>query len=138
MENHFQPVYHLVPAGYYRAQAPSRPYKPPAFDQEGFIHCTAGVDLLIEIANTYFKALPEDLLVLEVDPRRLTAPLKYEPPIPPPGQNSTNDTASHAGTNLLFPHIYGLLNRKAIIDTFALQRDEVGRWQMPAQKIAER
>jgi len=130
-----QPIYHLVPAGYYQAQPVDRPYYPETFAREGFIHCTAGADLLVEIANVYFDTLSGDLLVLEIDPQRLTAPLKFEPPIPPPGQNSTRNTSLRAGSNLLFPHIYGPLDREAIINCFALQRDEAGRWHLPPQKM---
>jgi uncharacterized protein (DUF952 family) len=36
-----------------------------------------------------------------------------------------------AHQHTLFPHIYGPLNRQAIIACFSLQRDEAGRWQMP-------
>lgn len=134
-------IYHLVPAGYFQAQSLDQPYKPQTFDEEGFIHCTSGTDKLIEIANTYFDALPEDLLVLEIDPQRLTVPLKYEPPIHPTGQDPMlpkhrplSQEQTPPDSEILFPHIYGLLNREAIIDNFSLQRDETGRWQMASAK----
>ena len=138
MTDQTQPIYHLVPADYFRAQASDQPYKPQTFDNEGFIHCTAGADLLIEIANTYFDTLPDVLLVLEIDPKRLTAPLKYEPPIHPTHQDPLPEEHTPPDPTILFPHIYGLLNREAVIDSFSLQRDEVGRWQMPSQKISQR
>ena len=55
-------IYHLVPAGYYRSQPQSQPYQSQTFTQEGFIHCTVGVDMLVEIANLYFGDLSEPLL----------------------------------------------------------------------------
>ena len=123
-----QPIFHLVPADYYHSQPQDQPYRPATFAQEGFVHCTAGADLLVEIANTYFDSLPGQLLVLEIDPQCLTAPLKFEPPIPPPEQASAGPAVS-----TLFPHIYGPLNRDAIIKCFALQRNDAGQWQMPAE-----
>lgn len=126
-------IYHLVPAGYYQAQPKAHPYLPETFAQEGFIHCTAGLDVLIEIANTYFDTLPENLLVLKIDPQQLTAPLKFEPPIPPPGQTTAGKSDSLSDLQPLFPHIYGPLNREAIINTFTLDRDNTGRWQLPRE-----
>ncbi len=123
-----QPIYHLTPAAYYETQPAQQPYYPQAFSQEGFIHCTAGVDTLLEVANTFFAHLPDDLLALEIDPTKLTAPLRFEPPIPPAEAADLLVTLS----DTLFPHIYGPLNRAAIINRIVLQRDAAGRWQMPA------
>ncbi len=125
------PIYHLVPASYYRAQPLDQPYQPATFGQEGFIHCTAGQELLIKIANAYFDTLAEELLVLEIDSQELTALLKYELPIPPTGQPSAGTANYAVDSDLLFPHIYGPLNREAIVECFALQRNGANRWQMP-------
>ncbi len=121
-------IYHLTPAGYYHRQAKNQAYKPERFTQDGFIHCTSGADMLVEIANAYFVDLPGNLLALEIDPTRLTAPLKFEAPIPPPLAGEENLTPD---PGVLFPHIYGPLNRQAIIDCFALQRDKAGQWRIP-------
>src|SRR5262245_31258274 len=121
-------IYHLVPASYYQAQPTGQPYLPATFDQEGFIHCTAGLPLLVKIANLYFASLPEALLVLEIDPTRLTAPLKFEAPISP--GNPPDASPAHE-PGLLFPHIYGPLNREAIVKLFSLVRDETRRWNLP-------
>lgn len=121
------PIFHLTPAAYYHAQPADQPYLPATFAAEGFIHCTAGVPLLLDIANAYFANLADDLLALLIDPHRLTSPLKFEPPSPPPGVTAE----SHPG--LLFPHIYGPLNRPAIERVVTLRRDPLGRWQLPAE-----
>jgi uncharacterized protein (DUF952 family) len=81
--------------------------------------------LLLEIANAFFAGLSDDLLAIEIDPSELTAPLKFEPPIPPPG------TKAGPNNNLLFPHIYGPLNPEAITDVISLARDPAGRWHLP-------
>lgn len=126
-----EPIYHLTPASYYHRQPLDQPYRPAMFAEEDFIHCTAGVLKLVEIANTFFATLQDELLVLEIDPARLASPLIFEPPILPlqakvsPVPNPPPDLDS------LFPHIYGPLNRQAIIACFSLERDSIGRWHMP-------
>jgi uncharacterized protein (DUF952 family) len=124
-------IFHLTPASYYHCQPLDQPYQPATFAEEGFIHCTAGAAKLIEIANLYFTPLQDELLALEIDPARLAAPLIFEPPIPP--QNATMSVALNPlpNPNTLFPHIYGPLNRQAIIACFTLKRDALGQWQMP-------
>lgn len=124
-----QPIYHLTPLSYYRCQPAGQPYRPATFEQEGFVHCTGGQKMLLQVANHYFAHLAEPLLALEIDPIRLTAPLKFEPPSPPPGATAT--AGYHAQESLLFPHIYGPINQDAIINHLVLRRDAAGRWQFP-------
>lgn len=125
-----RPVFHLVPAAYYRRQPPDRPYRPATFSEEGFIHCTDDVGTLLQVANAFFAGLEDDLLALEIAPARLTAPLKYEPAIPPTQTGVTGQPAFTPEPDRLFPHIYGPLDRQAIRRTFALRRDSTGRWQL--------
>lgn len=125
------PIYHLTPASYYQRQPLDQPYQTPTLAEEGFIHCTAGVEKLVEIANTYFADLRDELLALEIDPARLTAPLRFEPPIAPAHTTTSPAQRAAAERDTLFPHIYGPLDRQAIVNCIALQRDPTGRWQMP-------
>lgn len=127
-----EPIFHLTPAGYYYHQPEDQPYQPVAFMREGFIHCTAGVDKLLQVANYYFADLPDELLVLEIDPARLTAPLVFEPPVLAAPGPVNRDRSYAADPQLLFPHIYGPLNRQAIKRCFTLQRDSTGQWQLTA------
>ena len=132
MKDQPQVIYHLVPTSYYQNQPVDAPYCPETYAQDGFIHCTAGQRLLVEIANSYFLGLNEPLLVLVVNPARLTAVLKYEPPIPPAGDHAhTPDDGAMSSQDSLFPHIYGPLNRDAIVDSFLLERSPGGLWQLP-------
>jgi len=125
-------IFHLVPAVYYHHQPTDRPYLPAAFDEEGFIHCTGEVETLLRVANAFFAGLEGELLVLEIDPTRLSAPLKYEPAIPPAQTGSVGEPAFTPEPDRLFPHIYGPLDRQAIGRIVALRRDPAGRWQLPA------
>jgi uncharacterized protein (DUF952 family) len=121
-------IFHLVPGDYFNAQPPDQPYTPAAFQAEGFIHCTAGVAMLLQVANAYFVDAPGPLLALQIDPQQLAAPLKFEPPIAPPGA----EPRPHEAGEILFPHIYGPLNREAITAVISLPRNDAGQWQWPA------
>jgi uncharacterized protein (DUF952 family) len=64
---------------------------------EGFIHCSFAAQLDGVLARYYGGV--EKVLLLEIDPERLTSELKIEP--------STNDE--------LYPHIYGEINSEAVV-----------------------
>ncbi|MDW8325666.1 MAG: DUF952 domain-containing protein [Anaerolineales bacterium] len=98
-------ILHLICAEDYHALAKDEPLRPASLASEGFIHCTAEPEVLLQVANSFYRELPGDYLVLVIDPAKVTAPVKYEAPAPPVGP-----LAQH-----LFPHIYGPLNRDAII-----------------------
>jgi len=102
-------IRHIVPAPYFRALAASAPYLPREFDADGFIHCTREPEALLHVANRHYRRAPGEFLVLIIDPAKVTAAVKFEPPHPPPPPGST--LAHH-----LFPHIYGPLNRDAIVE----------------------
>ncbi|WP_018502176.1 DUF952 domain-containing protein [Parafrankia discariae] len=76
-------------------------YRPPSLDTEGFIHFSTPEQLL-ETANLYYRGR-SDLLLLVVDPDRLTAPLRWEPAAGP---------ADRGGA--LFPHLYGTIDPAAV------------------------
>jgi uncharacterized protein (DUF952 family) len=109
--NHTNTIYHLVYANYWRKQDANTPYLPQNFDSDGFIHCTKGLEKLLQVANTFYCDVPGDFLLLTIDERRISAPVKYE-----------------GG----FPHIYGPLNREAIISTHPMKRRDDGRFEPPA------
>jgi hypothetical protein len=114
-----EPILHLVPASYFRALPEDQPYLPKEFAVDGFIHCTREANILLDIANGIFREVPGDFLTLVIDPGKVSAPVKFEPPIPlpPPG----HPLAQH-----LFPHIYGPLNREAILAIRTARRGEDG------------
>ena len=99
-------VLHLLPAADYAASGDQAVVVdcPPG----GFIHLTETAAVLVQVANTFVRAVPGDFVVLEVDPERLTAELRWEPPEPP----AAPGTAMYGR---LFPHLYGPLNRAAVV-----------------------
>jgi uncharacterized protein (DUF952 family) len=89
-------TYHLVAADDWRAQPADRDYVPGAFDADGFIHCTDGAQNVIDTANRYYRDDRRDYVVLVIERARVRAEIRY-------------DDAR------IYPHIYGALNRDAIV-----------------------
>jgi uncharacterized protein (DUF952 family) len=118
-ESHFQPeiLYHITATDYFAKMLTTDSYLPPGYAQDGFIHCTRGVDLLVLVANRHFKNVTGEFLMLVIDPQRLTAPLKYE--------------ALDRALPYPFPHIYGPLNRDAIIEVVKMIRAADGTFLAP-------
>jgi uncharacterized protein (DUF952 family) len=118
-ESHFpiSTLYHITPAAYYAALPADQDYVPASYTQDGFIHCTRGADLLVLVANRHFRATPGDFLMLVIDARLLTAPLKYE---------VLDETMPYP-----FPHLYGPLNRDAIDEVIEMPRAADGTFLAP-------
>lgn len=68
--------------------------------REGFIHCSKA-DQVLRVANVVFTGR-HGLVVLVIDPARLTAKVRWEPGV---------DMATE-----LFPHIYGPVDLDAVVD----------------------
>jgi uncharacterized protein (DUF952 family) len=109
MESDAYTIYHLTPAEYFNSLPADQPYRPREFDRDGFIHCTKGEERMLLVADTIYRRVPGAFLLLVIDERKVTAPVQYE----------------NVG-GILFPHIYGALNREAIVRVIAMGRREDG------------
>lgn len=102
-------IYHLVrPADW--QHGPAAAYRPDSLATEGFIHCAEAGQ--VAWAANKFYAWAADLLVLHVDTARLSSALRNE----------------DSGNGELFPHLYGPLDRDAVVAAVPLTRDCEGRW----------
>ncbi len=108
---------HLTPAEYYRDCDSSAPYAPAGFDDEGFIHCTEGLDNVADVGNRYYKDDLRMYVVLVIDRARVTPEIRYEDP------------------GRIYPHIYGPLNRDAITQILPLMRSADGAFVRPHLKL---
>jgi uncharacterized protein (DUF952 family) len=90
-----------------------RPYVPASFEADGFVHCTDGVEEVAATANRYYSNVA-DLLVLTIDVGRLTSPVRYEDP------------------GRIYPHVYGPIERGAILQVQPMRRASDSRWAPPA------
>eukprot|EP00300_Choanocystis_sp_HF-7_P034901 c4798_g1_i1.p1 GENE.c4798_g1_i1~~c4798_g1_i1.p1 ORF type:complete len:120 (+),score=27.58 c4798_g1_i1:38-397(+) len=95
-------------------------YLPPTYHQDGFIHAANSISELVGIANHFYKQKPGDFIVLCIDVERLTSEVKFEAAAP------VGNTAVHTAEPKLFPHIYGPLNKDAVVQELNVQRAEDG------------
>ena len=108
-------IYHLTPIEYFESIPADQPYRPMDFEHEGFIHSTRGLEQLVIVANRYYRADPQSMVVLVIDADRVRAEIKNE----------------QAEDGVVYPHIYGPLNRDAIIDILDMPRLSDGSFQFP-------
>jgi len=87
----------------------------------GFIHCSKPSQI-VGVANTFYRG-QQGLVLLVIDPLKLQAELKWEPPAEP--------EPTHAREGELFPHIYGPLNLDAVIEILPFEPDEDGNFMLP-------
>jgi uncharacterized protein (DUF952 family) len=106
-------TYHLVPKDHWEASDPAGDYLPEPFAEEGFIHTTHQPEELVAVANRSYRDDPRPYLVLHIDVAKVRAPIRIEDP---------------GGR---YPHIYGPLNRDAIVAVTAAARDDTGEFQSP-------
>ena len=107
-------TYHLIPREEYAPDAPT--YVPEAFAREGFIHTTKTLTIVHEVANRYYRADLRPYLLLTVDLDRVTAPWRYDA----------------AGED--YPHLYGPLNREAIVGSRPCPRAADGTF-LPFEEV---
>jgi uncharacterized protein (DUF952 family) len=91
-------TFHYTPVEYFDSLDPAEDYVPPGFEREGFIHCTDGAENMAEVANAIYKDDPRRFYALYIDKMRVRSPIKYE------------------DAQGIYPHIYGSLNRDAIVE----------------------
>ena len=106
-------TFHLVAAEYYRDSDRDGPYVPASFDAEGFIHCTDGADNVAAVGNRYYRDDRRMYVVLVIDKAKLESKVVYE------------DAAG------IYPHIYGPLNRDAIVAVMDIGRAPDGTFLKP-------
>lgn len=110
-------IYHLLHEADFGRCVRGDAYLPERFDADGFIHCTADLATLVQVANDYFADAPGAVLVLAIDTRRLRSRVVFEAAAPIPGGGS-----SHLADGALFPHVYGTLNLDAVTGWARLPR----------------
>jgi len=97
-------IYHVVSAADWAKQAGQPTYEAASLQTEGFIHLSQQ-EQVEGVLNRYYQQVP-DLLLLHVDADKLTHRLVYE----------------LATNNESFPHLYGPLNKDAVVEIEHLNR----------------
>ena len=109
-----QIIYHMLPATIWQALAPQADYVAETIATEGFIHCTREPTRLREVANRFYRHLEGEFLILAIDSAALQAELRWE-----------------KADGHLFPHIYGPIERRAIVGIHTFPRAADGTFQQP-------
>ena len=91
-------IYHIVSAADWANQGSLLNYEATSLKTEGFIHLSTK-EQVAGVLSRYYQNVP-DLLLVHVDVEELTHELRYE--------TATN--------NDQFPHLYGPLNKTAVVD----------------------
>ena len=101
-------TYHLTPRDWWEAARPDAPLASPSLADEGFIHCTDGAAAMVATANRHYAADPRPFVVLAIDLERITSPWRVDDPA------------------RIYPHIFGPIDRAAILSAVAAPRDAAG------------
>ncbi len=107
-------LYHLISRSEFEGHPSDEPYIPASLAHEGFIHLSATAEQVTWVANAFYRATP-DLVALVLDETLLDAPVQWD--ATPDGR---------------FPHLYGPLERAAIVDIVPLQRLADGNYRFIA------
>ncbi|MFE4861047.1 DUF952 domain-containing protein [Streptomyces sp. NPDC056670] len=102
-------ILHVVPLVEWSA-GPGLPYRPPSLAAEGFVHCSADEASALAVADARYRAVPGPLVVLCVEESALAAEVRWEGP-----------------GDVLFPHVYGPIERAAVTAVLEVRRDAEGR-----------
>jgi glutathione S-transferase len=106
-------IYHIAARADWDAAQEAGLYAADSLASEGFIHCSTGAQVLGTAGRFY--AGRHDLVLLAIDPARLTAELRYEEGEP----------------GVLFPHLYGPLGLHAVVGIYPFAPAEDGSFAMP-------
>jgi uncharacterized protein (DUF952 family) len=107
-------TWHLVPAEEWAATPTGTPYVPTAFSRDGFIHTTHTAEEVAAAGNRYYKDDTRPYLAALIDLRLLTSPWRYD-------------------GDRRFPHIYGPLNRGAVLAVYPAPRKPDGTFLLPTE-----
>lgn len=101
-------TFHLTTTDQWDPQQEGTEYVPDAYAGECFIHCTDGIQNLVDVGNRYYRTDSRQFLCLEIDVDKLTSPVRYE------------DEAT------IYPHIYGPIQIAAVVAIRGVQRLDDG------------
>ena len=103
---------HICAADEWRIAEGVGEHRPSSLEAVGFVHLSALEQVHLP-ANRLYRGRT-DLLLLHIDPDRLTAPVRWEPGVP-------SDPES-----MLFPHLYGSLPVAAVTSVTPYQPEPDG------------
>ena len=122
-------IYHITSRSTVEAAQKEGEYRAESLTKEGFIHFSQ-LHQLLGVANSFYGG-QSNLIIMVVDPSRLKADLRYEPPVHPGAVSEASDEISLPDKDQLFPHLFGPLNFDAVIKVVDFP-SVAGRFELPA------
>jgi uncharacterized protein (DUF952 family) len=107
---------HLVPEATWTGHDPAVPYVPAAYADDGFIHCTDGDELMVEVANRFYASDPRPFLLLTLDLDRTGSPWRFDDP------------------ERRYPHVYGPIAPASVVDVRRMLRAPEGTFTHPGPR----
>ena len=101
-------AYHLVPEPWYRAQPENLGYLPEPFEADGFVHLTHRLDDVLAVGNSFYRNDARPYLLLTIDLDQITSEVRHD-----------DDSGR-------YPHVYGPLDRPAIVGIQRVERADDG------------
>lgn len=108
-------TYHLSPVEVWQRQKDQDEYLPEAYEVDGFIHCTDGLENLLRVGNMFYTGDRREFCVLVLKTGDIRSEIRYEDP------------------EEIFPHIYGPLNTSAVQGEMRVLRGDDGTFLSFAQ-----
>jgi uncharacterized protein (DUF952 family) len=105
---------HLCSTEEWRSAQIRGEHRPTSLEAVGFVHLSTPEQVHLPANRLY--AGRSDLVLLHIDPARLTSPVRWEP-----GVASDPDA-------MVFPHLYGALPANAVINVTPYRPGENGRF----------
>ena len=109
-------ILHITTAPEWASAQSAGEYRAPSLDEEGFIHCSTPAQV-VHVADWFYRDIA-DLVLLCIDPERLTSELLWEP-----------SADAFAGE---FPHVYGPIPVAAVRAVVPWTRSDNG-FSLPAE-----
>jgi len=107
-----------------------REYYPSTYEKDGFIHATKEPNMLVTIANHFYRDSPidEEWVILVIDSDKLSSKVIYEPAAPVGDKSSFHKDINDEDEQeeIMFPHIYGTIQEDAVVDIITMARDDSG------------
>jgi uncharacterized protein (DUF952 family) len=105
---------HICGAEEWRSAQADGEIRPDSLVTHGFVHLSTPEQVHLPANRLY--AGRTDLVLLRIDPARLSSPIHWEPGVP------TDPDA------MVFPHLYGPLRANAVISVTSYEPDANGRF----------
>lgn len=106
-------IFHITSRSQWQQAQLVGEYRADSLETEGFIHCSHATQI-VWVANLFYRGAA-DLVLLQIDPAKLIAPLQYD--------------AIETGEK--FPHIYGGLNLDAVVQVIDFPPQSDGTFALP-------